>query len=90
MDINWFKENIRIQDKYQIEYSFFTNGDFGDLIRVEFENVNKGGNVDFWSSGWLDIHMVSYDTGLELLNVLLEPNQEKEKEKAFNELKQLL
>lgn len=92
MDINWFKDEIHpiIEQNYKLTYSFFKNGDFGDLNRVEFEGNEKGGNIDFWSSGWLNIHLVDYEKGNELLNVLVEPQQEMEKNEAFIKLKRLL
>lgn len=91
-DMTWFKDRfIRlVRDGYKFEYTFFENGDFGDLERVELEGNEKGGNIDFWSSGWLNIHLVDYKIESELLNVLLEPHQEKEKEKAFEKLQSLL
>ena len=91
-DVAWFRDRfIRlIGDGYKFEYTFFKDGDFGDLDRVEFEGNEKGGNVDFWSSGWLNIHLVDYKNEGELLNVLLEPHQEKEQEQAFEKLQSLL
>lgn len=91
-DVIWFKNEfipILIQG-YEIDYSTFQDGDFGNLERVEIEGKNKGGNIDFWSLGWLNIHFVDYEKGDELLNVLLEPHQEREKEDAFKKLRELL
>ena len=92
MDINWFKNEVipKIADVYKVDYSFFANGDFGNLDRVEFEGNGKGGHIDFWSLGWLNIHLVDYANGDELLNVLLEPQQDERKEEAFKRLLELL
>jgi hypothetical protein len=92
-DIIWFKNEFAhlLGQGYELKYSTFQDGDFGNLERVEIEGNNKGGNVDFWSLGWLNIHLVDYyEKGNELLNVLLEPHQEREKEVAFRKLKELL
>ena len=92
IDIDWFKNEFipLMGEGYKLKYSSFKNGDFGDLDRIEFDGEGSGGNVDFWSSGWLSIHFVDYVIGEELLNVLLEPQEIKEKGKAFKKLKQLL
>ncbi len=91
-DIIWFKNKFipLLSQKYTIEYSSFLDGDFGNLERVEIEGNHKGGNIDFWSLGWLNIHLVDYEKENELLNVLLEPHQEREKEEAFKKLEEFL
>lgn len=91
-DMSWFKNEFipKFEKKYIIKYSSFKDGDFGNLERAEIEGNNKGGSIDFWSWGWVNIHLVDYEKGNELLNVLLEPCQEREKEKAFKILKEFL
>jgi hypothetical protein len=90
-DIIWFKENILpTLREYQIEYRSFENGDFGDVERVEFEGNNKGGSIDFWSTGWLGIHAYNYKEEQEIINVLLEPEEHLEKTKAFEKLQEIL
>ncbi|MDR2039449.1 MAG: hypothetical protein LBQ60_16120 [Bacteroidales bacterium] len=88
----WFKNEFipLLSQEYKIEYSVFQDGDFGNLERFEIEGNNKGGNIDFWSLGWLNIHLVDYESGNELLNILLEPHQEREKEEAFKKLEEFL
>lgn len=66
--------------------SFFKNGDFGDLSRIEFEWRNIGGTIDVWSEGWLNIHLIDYHTDKEIINKLLEPNEKMEQAKLINEL----
>ena len=39
--------------------SEFKNGDFGNLKRVEFENDNRMGNVDFWSNGYMFYNLIN-------------------------------
>jgi hypothetical protein len=90
-NIAWFKENIvPLLEGYEIEYSFFEKGDFGDLDRVEIEGNGKGVTVEFWGMGWLGLHIFDYIQDQELLNILLEPNQYSEKERAFKEMLALL
>ncbi|WP_177730462.1 hypothetical protein [Flavobacterium inviolabile] len=90
-DINWFKEEIEpYLEGYEIKYKFFEKGDFGSLNQVEFNAEKLGGEIDFWSTGWLGVHLVDYIKGKELLNVFLEPHQEEEKENAFKRLQEFL
>ncbi len=90
-DINWFKKNITpVLKDYKIEYSFYEKGDFGDLNRVEFEGKGKGGNIDFWEKDWLEIHLYDYQKDKELIHLLLDPQQELQKDKAIEILKNLL
>lgn len=89
--MKWFKETVSpMLSEYDIVYHLPEKGDFGDLERVELEGNEKGVTIDFWSSGWLNLHAVDYKTEDELLNVLLEPEQHLEKELFFNKLLQLL
>lgn len=90
-DIFWFKENTAPNLKdYQITYKSFKNGDFGDIERVEFEGKGQGGYIDFWSSGWLNIELYHYEQKRSIMNVLLEPEEYLEKDKAFEELQNIL
>jgi hypothetical protein len=90
-DVKWFKQEFESYLKgYEVEYKFFEKGDLGDLNQVEFNSMEKGGEIDFWSSGWLSVHFVDYINGNELLNILLKPEQYEEKDKILNQLKKLL
>ena len=90
-DVFWFKKEFEpCLKNYDVEYKFFKDGDLGDLNQVEFNSSDKGGEVDFWSSGWLSVHFVDYIKGEELLNILLKPEQYKEKENFLNKLKEFL
>ena len=91
MDINWFKEKIEPHlNNYKVEYRFFRNGDFGDLNQVTFDSERKGGEIDFWSSGFMSALVVDYINGNSLLNVLLEPEQTREKSAALSEIQKIL
>ncbi len=85
--IDWFKTNISpyIQG-YIVEYRFFENGDLGDLNQVEFNSAENGGEIDFWSSGWLYVHLVDYIKGVELLNVKIEPQDFELQEQTLKRL----
>lgn len=90
-DLTWFRKEVEPYLKgYDVKYKFFENGDFGDLNQIEFNSKEKGGEIDFWSSGRLSVHLVNYINGDELLNTLLNPEQQKEKDKLLSKLKELL
>lgn len=90
-NIIWFKEEVEpCMKNFEIKYKFFEKGDFGALNQVEFNSKEKGGEIDFWSTGWLGVHLVDYTKGEELLNVFLEPHREEEKEKVLRRLQELL
>lgn len=90
-NLEWFKKEFIFYLKgFEIKYKFYERGDFGSLDQVEFNSYKQGGEIDFWSTGCLGIHFVDYEKGVELMNVLLMPNQEVEKEIAFQQLKELL
>lgn len=59
----------------KINYEHFPSGDFGDLSRIEVEKGNKAGYIDFWSSGTVNIHLVNTETGEDVINVLLFPEE---------------
>ncbi|MEZ4887457.1 MAG: hypothetical protein R3E32_22180 [Chitinophagales bacterium] len=91
MNIQWFKNKIEpTLSEFEIKYKYFEEGDFGSLNQVEFNSLTKGGEVDFWSSGVLAIHLVDYVEGVELMNEFLESKQTKEKENALRRLQNLL
>jgi len=88
-DIEWFKKVIAPSlNGYEVTYKFYETGDFGSLNQVEFNSDNIGGNVDFWSLGWLGIFVWDYKRGKQLLNILLEPTEKKVN--ALEELRSLL
>jgi hypothetical protein len=92
ININWFKNKFSpfIEQNYNTEYLFFKDSDFGDIERVEFEGYDKGGTIDFWSTGYLSIHIVDYLKKEEIINVFLEPNQMEEKEKYLEQMYEII
>ena len=83
-NLSWFKDNIlNLFHNYEIKYKYFKKGDFGSLNQVEFNSDKIGGNIDFWSFGWLGIFIWDYENDVELLNVLFEPSENEKKEEAI-------
>jgi hypothetical protein len=91
MDIKWFKEKLEPHlTAYAVEYGFFLNGDFGDLDQVRFDSKDRGGEIDFWSSGSMGAFVVDYSNGNVLLNVFFNPQQVREKSAALSEIQKIL
>lgn len=90
-NILWFKTVIEPTLKgYEVKYRSYDDGDFGSLNQIEFNSKEKGGNIDFWGLGYLGIFLWDYQKEEEIMNILLEPNQEEEKEKFVESLLKLL
>jgi hypothetical protein len=86
-DINWCRQNVEpLLDGFEVKYEVFTDGDFGDLERMEFNSKEIGGSVRLWSSGVLEIDLVDYVSGESLMNFLLDSTQDSEKELRLKEL----
>lgn len=86
-DIVWFKEAVLpLLKNYNVLYSSFKDGDFGDLERIELEGENKGATIEFWSAGWIGIHIYDYKLNNTIFNVLFEPKETVDMNRAFNEL----
>lgn len=86
-----FNEQIKPKlTEYTFEYSSFTNGEFGDLERVELGGREKVGTIDFWSKGWISIDI--YDCAIEeqILNSLSSPDEHELIERNFRTLVDLL
>ncbi|WP_410881671.1 hypothetical protein [Myroides sp. DW712] len=91
IDVEWFKSEFSTKLKgYDLEYKFFNEGDLGSLNQIEFNSKKIGGNIDFWSLGWIGVFVWDFEAEVEILNVLLESHQEKEKQEIFRKLEQLL
>lgn len=91
MNIDFFKTEVAPHlAGYELQYSAFSNGDFGDLERVEFERGDKLGTVDIWSKGWMSIDV--YDSALDaqLINLLLSPDELEQQKKAIENLIRIL
>ena len=91
MNIDFFKTEVAPYFAgYELQYSSFSNGDFGDLERVEFERGDKLGTVDIWSKGWMSIDV--YDSALDaqLINLLLSPDELEQQKKAIENLIRIL
>jgi hypothetical protein len=90
-NMQWFKKYfLPALQEYKIAYSSFQNGDLGDLDRVELEGNDIGATIEFWSSGWLGVHIYDYKIDDTVLNALLEPEEDLEKEYIFKKIEILL
>lgn len=90
-DLDWVKSTIvPFLTNYEIQYRFFEEGDFGSLTQFIFNSSKKGGGIDFWGLGWLGIDVYDYENDKQILNILLKPEQEKEKNEALELLQNLL
>jgi len=80
--LDWFQTVVtpKLDAAYEVRYRHYDEGDFGSLDQVEFNSPDRGGEIDFWSSGWLGIHCVDYRNGDVLVNVMLAPDLDKEKD----------
>jgi hypothetical protein len=84
INVDWFKKRIApCMGSFEIKYKFFKDGDFGSLNQVEFNSKRVGGNIDFWGTDRLGIFVWDYNKEIELMNILLNPDQEKEKQLLF-------
>lgn len=90
-NIQWFKDYVApYLIDFKITYKFFKDGDYGDLDQVEFNSNIMGGEIDFWSSGWLNVHLVNYTKNKELINILLSPDQHIEKDNFLLQIEKTL
>ena len=93
-DINWFINRFSSKlSKYDVKISSLKEEDevvknFGDMDRIEFEDENKGGCIDFWSQGFIDISFVDYNSERILFNKFIEPIDNSTE--IFDELENLM
>ncbi|QTY27911.1 hypothetical protein [Flavobacterium sp. CS20] len=86
----FLKEIEPKMNNFEIIHKDFKEGDFGSLEQIEFNSENIGGNIDFWSKGWLGIFLWDYKKEKEILNTLNEPNEEKDKKENFEKMKEII
>ncbi|MCO6527152.1 MULTISPECIES: hypothetical protein [Snodgrassella] len=87
MNIDCIKKIIIPKLKnYKLTYNSFPNGDFGSLERINIEGINKVAGIDIWSKGWLNIDIYDLVLDEQVMNVLLGPEEIKEKEDAIVKL----
>jgi len=90
-DIEYFKKNLTSKlIGYELNYKFFEEGDLGSLNQVEFNSSKIAGNIDFWGQGWVGVFVWDYEEDEQLLNVLIEPDHDKEVDDIFVKLNELL
>jgi hypothetical protein len=87
-DINWFKDGV-IPKMKGFDFRYRTNKNNG-LDHVEFRSEKYSGHIDFWNTGMLEVYISDNETGVELIDLLLYPEQEKEKKSVLRKLVKLL
>ncbi|MCC8465029.1 MULTISPECIES: hypothetical protein [Photorhabdus] len=76
MNIHDFDKNIKpLLRNYSFEYSFFVDGEFGNLERIEFDGCGKLGTIDIWSKGWLSIDIYDCILDRQVMNVIYSPEE---------------
>ena len=60
---------------FTVEIRMFKDGTFGDLERIDVNSSKFGGEIEFWSSGYIDYHLLDYETGEEYINKTFEPSE---------------
>lgn len=90
-NISWFKENLAAKfSNYKLEYRFFPDGDLGSLNEITFENLHMSGAINFWGQGYIGLFIYNNINEREEMNLLLEPDNDEEKQKGFNRLFDIL
>lgn len=90
-NMEWFKDVFSQKlENYDLKYKNFDNGDFGSLEQVEFNSTQIGGNIDFWSLGYLGIFIWDYKKEEIILNTLINPDDNDKKEDALEILNSIL
>lgn len=75
-DIDWFKREIEPKLLgYDVTYRYYEQDDFGSLSQVVFEGKEIGGQIDYWSLGWLGVFVWDNAKEVELVNILLSPDE---------------
>lgn len=91
MNSSWFDENVKpLLNGFSLEYSSFTDGNFGDLERIELEGFNKLGTVEFWSRGWVSIDIYDCTIDEQVMNILLSPEEGRAVSKALDRFIEIL
>ena len=89
-NLQWFKEYfIQHLENYDIEYRYFPKGDFGTLNQINFDSNKLGGTIEFWGKGYTYIMLYDYEHEVDLINVMLFPN-DKNTEFTWKKLENLL
>lgn len=77
MNGSWFNEYISpFLAGCSLECTSLSNGDFGDLERIELEGFGKIGTVEFWSKGWVGIDIYDCVREEQAMNILFSPEEQ--------------
>ena len=58
---------FRVKKQFEIKDIEAECGDFGDLHGFQFDSEKFGGFVYFWSSGFVEYHLVDYKSECEII-----------------------
>ncbi len=88
----WFDNSIRpLLDGWNIkEGTFHDDENIEYLNRIEIKKEDVGSDIEFYSSGMLEISVYNFKTGEELMNVAINSYALEEKKVTFNKLLELL
>lgn len=91
MDRSWFDKRVKpLLKGFSLTYTSFTDGDFGDLERIELEGFDKLGTVEFWSKGWVGIDVYDCVLDDQVMNILLSPEEKEFVAHEFDSLIKIL
>ena len=83
---NWFKYGVIPKMKgFDIRQKSNKN-----KSHVAFRSEELSGHIDFWDDGAVEVYVMDYDSGDELIDVLLDADEEKKQKSAFRKLLKLL
>ncbi|MDR3094535.1 MAG: hypothetical protein LBU62_07860 [Bacteroidales bacterium] len=84
--INYFRENIeKTLSGLNIMYKNFPQGDLGTLDEIVLENSKVGVVIDYWGEGFFGVFLYDYTKKEEIINILLTPKEDVEKDKLFEQ-----
>ena len=66
---DWLENTFKPQivGLYEIKEISESDGDFGSLEGIQFDNSAKGGYIYFWEKGLMDFHLFEYRTNEEIV-----------------------
>ena len=83
----WFKEHIAPQmSTFDIQYRYFSQGDFGSLDEVNFESERFIGTINYWGNGFLSVTLFDNIMNDIVVNIMVDSDIENDKLAAMNDL----
>ncbi len=89
---SWFDINMRshLTGWHIKERSFYNDNTDEYLDRVEIRKGDIGSDIEFYSSGMLQILVYNFKTRDEPMNIAIDSDNEKEKKEVFDQLFKIL